>query len=323
MHSQLPVGSRRVGSGPRPARRAIVGTHEAPSHVANVSTGGSDSASQQPGGGAGGSGTAPSGTTLLVSIHGKLDYGLQMGISGDATEFGSWKPEKAYILKWTEGDVWTARVDIPATVKEVKYKLLTTYKGMEFDWEDFGNRTLDLTPGGGDAICRISGEYGQALDVQISPRPTPGPPTTPAASAQGQPLNLNNITSQPASVNQSSSSSGGGAAPPGAHFEPAPGARKEPTPGTPGKRTTPGGISLDPPDFSKGSWRSSSSGGSSAAKGSSGLGAFSQSFSERVERAREAARGEKTAAKASKTDDLPPLADRYAEWDADLSLIHI
>ena len=51
MHSQLPVGSRRVGSGPRPARRAIVGTHEAPSHVANVSTGGSDSASQQPGGG--------------------------------------------------------------------------------------------------------------------------------------------------------------------------------------------------------------------------------------------------------------------------------
>lgn len=324
MHSQLPVGSRRVGSGPRPARRAIVGTHEAPSHVANVSTGGSDSASQQPGGGAGGSGAAPSGTTLLVSIHGKLDYGLQMGISGDATEFGNWKPEKAYILKWTEGDVWTARVDIPATVKEVKYKLLTTYKGMEFDWEDFGNRTLDLTPGGGDAICRISGEYGQALDVQISPRPQTGPPTTPAATA-GQPLNVNNITSQPASVNQSSSS-GGGAAPPGAHFEPAPGARKEPTPGTTGKRTTPGGISLDPPDFSKGSWRSSSSGGtavggssgSSAAEGSSGLGAFSQSFSERVERAREAARGEKTAAKASKTDDLPPLADRYAEWDADL-----
>ena len=324
MHSQLPVGSRRVGSGPRPARRAIVGTHEAPSHVANVSTGGSDSASQQPGGGAGGSGAAPSGTTLLVSIHGKLDYGLQMGISGDATEFGNWKPEKAYILKWTEGDVWTARVDIPATVKEVKYKLLTTYKGMEFDWEDFGNRTLDLTPGGGDAICRISGEYGQALDVQISPRPQTGPPTTPAATA-GQPLNVNNITSQPASVNQSSSS-GGGAAPPGAHFEPAPGARKEPTPDTTGKRTTPGGISLDPPDLSKGSWRSSSSGGtavggssgSSAAKGSSGLGAFSQSFSERVERAREAARGEKTAAKASKTDDLPPLADRYAEWDADL-----
>ena len=324
MHSQLPVGSRRVGSGPRPARRAIVGTHEAPSHVANVSTGGSDSASQQPGGGAGGSGAAPSGTTLLVSIHGKLDYGLQMGISGDATEFGNWKPEKAYILKWTEGDVWTARVDIPATVKEVKYKLLTTYKGMEFDWEDFGNRTLDLTPGGGDAICRISGEYGQALDVQISPRPQTGPPTTPAATA-GQPLNVNNITSQPASVNQSSSS-GGGAAPPGAHFEPAPGARKEPTPDTTGKRMTPGGISLDPPDLSKGSWRSSSSGGtavggssgSSAAKGSSGLGAFSQSFSERVERAREAARGEKTAAKASKTDDLPPLADRYAEWDADL-----
>lgn len=326
MHSQLPVGSRRVGSGPRPARRAIVGTHEAPSHVANVSTGGgSDSASQQPGGGAGGSGAAPSGTTLLVSIHGKLDYGLQMGISGDATEFGNWKPEKAYILKWTEGDVWTARVDIPATVKEVKFKLLTTYKGMEFDWEDFGNRTLDLTPGGGDAICRISGEYGQALDVQISPRPQTGPPTTPAATA-GQPLNVNNITSQPASVNQASSS-GGGAAPPGAHFEPAPGARKEPTPGTTGKRTTPGGISLDPPDFSKGSWRSSSSGGtavggssgSSAAEGSRGLGAaFSQSFSERVERAREAARGKKTAAKASKTDDLPPPADRYAEWDADL-----
>ena len=241
-----------------------------------------------------------------------------MGISGDATEFGGWKPEKAYILKWTEGDVWTARVDIPATVKEVKYKLLTTYKGMGLTGKIYDGRATGPGQPGRRHLQGRSGKYGQALDVQISPRPTPGAPTTPAASARrpGR-LALDNITSQPASV---SSSSGGGAAP-GAHFEPAPGAREEPTPGTPGKRTTPGGISLDPPDFSKGSWRSSSSGGSSAAKGSSGLGAFSQSFSERVERAREAARGEKTAAKASKTDDLPPLADRYAKWDADLSSV--
>ena len=90
MHSQLPtLGSRRVGLGPRPSRRAIAGTHEAPSHVANVSTGGSDSGAHAQG--QGGDATV-SGTTLLVSIHGKLDYGLQMGISGDATEFGNWKP---------------------------------------------------------------------------------------------------------------------------------------------------------------------------------------------------------------------------------------
>ena len=179
MHSQLPtLGSRRVGLGPRPSRRAIAGTHEAPSHVANVSTGGSDSGAHAQGI-TGGDATV-SGTTLLVSIHGKLDYGLQMGISGDDKEFGDWKPERAYILKWTEGDVWTARVDLPSTVKEVEYKLLTTYKGKEFDWEDYENRTLDLTPGGGDAICRVSGEYGKALDVQITPRPA-GMPAAPAA----------------------------------------------------------------------------------------------------------------------------------------------
>ena len=212
MHSQLPtLGSRRVGLGPRPSRRAIAGTHEAPSHVANVSTGGSDSGAHAQGI-TGGDATV-SGTTLLVSIHGKLDYGLQMGISGDDKEFGDWKPERAYILKWTEGDVWTARVDLPSTVKEVEYKLLTTYKGKEFDWEDYENRTLDLTPGGGDAICRVSGEYGKALDVQITPRPAgmPAAPAAPgpdaaytggAAQRQGQHaqqhLNVNNITSQPA-----------------------------------------------------------------------------------------------------------------------------
>ena len=142
-----------------------------------------------------------------------------MGISGDATEFG-WKPEKAYILKWTEGDVWTARVDIPATVKEVKYKLLSALKGMEFDGSSsaHGNR-LDLTPGGGDAICRISGEYGQALDVQISPRPTPGPPTTPAATRRAAAQRQSSRRWQRASNFQSSSRRN--AAPPGASCGPA------------------------------------------------------------------------------------------------------
>ena len=345
MHSQLPtLGSRRVGLGPRPSRRAIAGTHEAPSHVANVSTGGSDSGAHAQG--QGGDATV-SGTTLLVSIHGKLDYGLQMGISGDDKEFGDWKPERAYILKWTEGDVWTARVDLPSTVKEVEYKLLTTYKGKEFDWEDYENRTLDLTPGGGDAICRVSGEYGKALDVQITPRPA-GMPAAPAAPGpdaaytggaaqrqrQGQHLNVNNITSQPAAAHSAS--------PPGARFESAPGTAEGPsgyvgTDATPNShanstgKKTPGGISLDPPDFSKGTWRSTSSAGDASTTSSkpNGIGAFSQSFSERVERAREAARNEnkmpRSAAGAGWGQDglsqgsqlLRADEGRPAEWNAE------
>ena len=95
-----------------------------------------------------------------------------------------------------------------------------------------------------------------------------------------QHLNVNNITSQPAAAHSAS--------PPGARFEPAPG----PTGGPAAGKKTPGGISLDPPDFSKGTWRSTSSAGDASTTSSkpNGMGAFSQSFSERVERAREAAR---------------------------------
>ena len=46
----------------------------------------------------------------------KLPYGLMVGVVGDAEALGEWEPENAYKLKWTEGHIWTGRVELPANV---------------------------------------------------------------------------------------------------------------------------------------------------------------------------------------------------------------
>lgn len=53
---------------------------------------------------------AGGGTILLLSVHSKQPYGLQVGVVGDADVFGAWEPEDGFRLKWTEGNIWTGRV---------------------------------------------------------------------------------------------------------------------------------------------------------------------------------------------------------------------
>ena len=67
-------------------------------------------------------------TIVLLSIHAKLPYGLMVGVVGDAEALGEWEPENAYKLKWTEGHIWTGRVELPANVGPVQYKLVTMHK---------------------------------------------------------------------------------------------------------------------------------------------------------------------------------------------------
>jgi len=64
------------------------------------------------------------GTILLLSVHSKQPYGLQVGVVGDADVFGAWEPEDGFRLKWTEGNIWTGRVELPPGTTTLEYKLV-------------------------------------------------------------------------------------------------------------------------------------------------------------------------------------------------------
>ena len=121
-------------------------------------------------------------TIVLLSIHAKLPYGLMVGVVGDAEALGEWEPENAYKLKWTEGHIWTGRVELPANVTPVQYKLVTMHKQGFDAWETYGNRELALD---GSPVITLSGTFGGPLKVNATlpaaaaPAPPPPPPPPP------------------------------------------------------------------------------------------------------------------------------------------------
>ena len=105
------------------------------------------------------------GTILLLSVHSKQPYGLQVGVVGDADVFGAWDPELGLRLRWTEGNIWTARVELPAGTSRLEYKLVTYHKTGFNDWEEFSNRTLRLDEA---PVVTLSGNYEGPLRVNAS-----------------------------------------------------------------------------------------------------------------------------------------------------------
>ena len=105
------------------------------------------------------------GTILLLSVHSKQPYGLQVGVVGDADVFGAWEPEDGFRLKWTEGNIWTGRVELPPGTTELEYKLVTMHKTGFNAWEKFGNRTLKLD---GAPVVTLSGNFEGPLRVNAA-----------------------------------------------------------------------------------------------------------------------------------------------------------
>ena len=108
---------------------------------------------------------AGGGTILLLSVHSKQPYGLQVGVVGDADVFGAWEPEDGFRLKWTEGNIWTGRVELPPGTTTLEYKLVTMHKTGFNAWEEFGNRTLELD---GAPVVTLSGNFEGPLRVNAA-----------------------------------------------------------------------------------------------------------------------------------------------------------
>ncbi|MEW5305813.1 MAG: hypothetical protein WDW36_008330 [Sanguina aurantia] len=84
----------------------------------------------------------------------------QLGLSS------SWKLSDALDLKWTDGDKWTATIDLPAgSVYEYKYVLIDYHSKTALSWQGGNNSVLAL--GGADGAVEVSDNWGNSPDAGL------------------------------------------------------------------------------------------------------------------------------------------------------------
>ena len=89
----------------------------------------------------------------------QVAFGQHLAVVGDAKALGGWEVGHAPELRWGEGDVWSASVELPAGAA-VNYKFIVhPGPGQPPLWEDCGNRTLAVDP----SAAQLSCVWGQPL----------------------------------------------------------------------------------------------------------------------------------------------------------------
>ena len=75
----------------------------------------------------------------------RTDYGQQMKIVGSALEFGSWAIAKSPVMKWSEGDVWSATLRLPVgNIYEYKYVVVDAHGASVVQWQKGNNCVLAI-----------------------------------------------------------------------------------------------------------------------------------------------------------------------------------
>ncbi|KAG1365862.1 hypothetical protein COCNU_12G008620 [Cocos nucifera] len=70
-------------------------------------------------------------------------FGEQFLVVGDDPMFGLWDPSKAIPLEWSDGHVWTARLDVPVG-KAIQFKFILRGLAGEITWQPGPDRILKI-----------------------------------------------------------------------------------------------------------------------------------------------------------------------------------
>ena len=90
---------------------------------------------------------------VRFTITKKVSFGDRLCLVGDHEKLGNWSTDDAAELKWSDGHVWTADMDIPED-SNVEYKVVNVKGQGDPRWEKGGNRTL--TVGAEDVVVDMA-----------------------------------------------------------------------------------------------------------------------------------------------------------------------
>eukprot|EP00252_Welwitschia_mirabilis_P016935 TRINITY_DN37692_c0_g1_i1.p1 TRINITY_DN37692_c0_g1~~TRINITY_DN37692_c0_g1_i1.p1 ORF type:complete len:222 (-),score=66.62 TRINITY_DN37692_c0_g1_i1:38-673(-) len=74
----------------------------------------------------------------------RCNFGQQFSITGSHPHLGSWDPKAAIPLEWSEGDIWSVEMNIPAG-KKIEYKFILKGKNGEITWQPGSNRIFEAS----------------------------------------------------------------------------------------------------------------------------------------------------------------------------------
>lgn len=109
---------------------------------------------------------------MRFTIKKKVSFGDRLCVVGDHEKLGKWRTDDAANLKWSEGHVWSAEMDLPEE-STLEYKVVNVKGEGDPRWEKGNNRTLEIgqddvvvdmawdrTGGGGDNGASLHEVFG-------------------------------------------------------------------------------------------------------------------------------------------------------------------
>ncbi|GJM92510.1 hypothetical protein PR202_ga08987 [Eleusine coracana subsp. coracana] len=87
-------------------------------------------------------------------------FGQQFLVVGDDPALGLWDPAKAIALDWSEGHVWTVKMDLPAN-KSIEFKFLMRDASGHVLWQHGANRTLQTNETQNTLIVHEDWDHGK------------------------------------------------------------------------------------------------------------------------------------------------------------------
>jgi len=91
----------------------------------------------------------------------QVNYGESVKLVGSGSALGDWDVSAAPEMRWTDGDVWVAELELPAE-EDVHFKYVCVHEGGEY-WENCADHNLKVS-----AVSVHSNWDDQHLDVQHS-----------------------------------------------------------------------------------------------------------------------------------------------------------
>eukprot|EP00746_Dinoflagellata_sp_MGD_P064948 gnl/MRDRNA2_/MRDRNA2_27074_c0_seq2.p1 gnl/MRDRNA2_/MRDRNA2_27074_c0~~gnl/MRDRNA2_/MRDRNA2_27074_c0_seq2.p1 ORF type:complete len:316 (+),score=50.68 gnl/MRDRNA2_/MRDRNA2_27074_c0_seq2:100-1047(+) len=95
--------------------------------------------------------------TISFSVVRQTRFGEEVRILGNAASLGSWDPNRAVAMKWSDGHKWQATIEVelpsPESRESLEYKYVMMSQGQLQCWESCENRLI-RQPQGGSLLIR-------------------------------------------------------------------------------------------------------------------------------------------------------------------------
>ena len=99
---------------------------------------------------------ASSATATRFTVTKRVQYGQHLRVVGSVPELGNWDVARAPALRWSDGNVWSAEVVLPAGC-DATFKFVVCADGHAAEWEQGDNRQLG---GASGAVSAVFGRTG-------------------------------------------------------------------------------------------------------------------------------------------------------------------